>query len=378
MGELSPDLFQSIRKTLKLCEDVFLDQRDLYNVFKDSRLEDWQDHLPEATTFGARVERTIHYLRDQENHQGENALYLFMLVLSERYQPTNKRYISLRQHMLALHAPVSSPQEEREPEVAVSTLSPVPYENPFWSVRELENIQRCARSVALVKVQHIRQGIAEYEETGTAWLIAPGLAVTCWHVVATLENPQQQVRTVQEVIQQVNNLQLYFGKTERSGGVAYRIQTLEYPRQNVPTHDFAVLRIEDRSDHPYQQFAYLSIERDTAFTKQTRLSILQHPWGEEQQGADGSFVSYAETHHAIRYTTETRPGTSGSPVFSCDNWSVTAIHAKRIESTNLGEGIHMGTLLDILQKEQPGLYQEIMRVQLPGKRPPGLLGLSPH
>ncbi|MGH2510928.1 MAG: trypsin-like serine peptidase, partial [Ktedonobacteraceae bacterium] len=263
--------------------------------------------------------------------------------------------------------------------MAVSTFPPIPYENPFWSVHELETIQRCALSVALVKVQHIRQGIAEYEETGTAWLIAPGLAVTCWHVVATLENPQQPVRTVQEVIQQINNLQLYFGQTDSSGGgLAYRIQALEYPQQNVPTHDFAVLRIEDRSDHPYQQFAYLSIERDTAFTRQTRLSILQHPWGEHQQGTHGSCVAYSETHHAIRYTTETRPGTSGSPVFSRDNWFVTAIHAKRIESTNLGEGIHMSTLLAILQKEQPRLYQEIMHVQFPGKHLPGLLGLSPH
>lgn len=379
MGELSPDLFQSIWKTLRLCEDVFFDQRDLSNLFNDERLENWRDDLPEAATIRARAERAIHYLRDQANHRGESALYLLMLVLSERYQSTDMRYILLRQHMLALHPPVSSPQEEKEPEVTVSTLLPIPYENPFISVHELENIQRCGRSVALIKVQHIHQGIAEYEETGTAWLIAPGLAVTCWHIVATLENPQQPARTAQEVIQQINNLQLYFDKTDSSGGgIAYRIQTLEYPQQNVPTHDFAVLRIEDRSDHPYRQFAYLSIERDTAFTRQTRLSILQHPWGEQQQETHGSFVAYSEAHTAIRYTAETRPGTSGSPVLSRDNWFVTAMHTKRIESTNLGEGIHIGTLLDILQKEQPRLYEEIMSVQFPGKHPLGLLGLSPH
>lgn len=367
MGDLSPGLFQSIKQTLKLCEDVFLNQRNLRNVFKDSRLEDWKDQLPEASTFGERVERTIHYLRDQENHQGESALYLLMLVLSEDYPPTDRRYILLRRYMLTFHSPISSPLEEKEPEVAVL---PTPYENPFWPVRELEHIQRCGRSVALVKVQHIRQDVTEYEETGTAWLLAPGLAVTCWHVVATIENAQQ-ARTVQEVIQQVNNLQLYFGKTENSGdGIAYRVQTLEYPRQDIPTHDVAVLRIEDRPDHPSTQFGYLPVERDTAFTRQTRLSILQHPWGEDQQGTHGYFASYSETHGAIRYTTETRPGTSGSPVFSRDNWSVTAIHTKRIEDTNLGEGIHINTFLDILQKEQPELYQEIMRVQFPS--------LSPH
>jgi hypothetical protein len=364
MGELSPDLFQSIRKTLKLCEDVFLNQRDLYNLFKDSRLEDWQDRLPEASTVGERVDRTIHYL----NHQGGNALYLLLLVLSERYKPRDRPYLLLRQHMVALCPPASSSQEEKEEE---AMELPLPFEDPFWSVRELENIQRCGRSVALVKVLRIHQGKAEYEETGTAWLIAPGLAVTCWHVVATIESPQQPPRTVQEVAQQIDHLLLYFGKAENNGqGISYRVQELLYPRQNVPTHDFAVLRIKDRRDHPYRQFAYLPIERDTAFTRQTRLSILQHPWGEEQQGSYGRFASHAENSEFIRYTAKTAEGASGGPVFCRDNWSVTAIHSKRIAKTDLGEGILIKTFLNTLQQEHPRLYQEIMEVHFLDKHPP--------
>ena len=58
------------------------------------------------------------------------------------------------------------------------------------ATHELDQLRRLALSVAIIRVRRFRQGrvVAEERGTGTGWLIAPGLVLTCWHVVAVVEN----------------------------------------------------------------------------------------------------------------------------------------------------------------------------------------------
>jgi hypothetical protein len=92
MGEIPSDLLKFVKDTLKKCDDIFLEHRDLWHIFSDARLQIWQDHLPEAFNLGQRIERTIYYLKEKENTLGENALVLLLYVLSERYLPHDERH----------------------------------------------------------------------------------------------------------------------------------------------------------------------------------------------------------------------------------------------------------------------------------------------
>lgn len=361
MREVPSSLLQLLKDTFKKCDDVFLEHRDLWHIFGDSRLYIWQDSLPEAFNVSQRIERTIYYLQSKENAQGENALILFTNVIGERYSPDDKRHDLLLTIIEELQlAPPLSPTRKHE---VLAEANPL--QEPMLAISELEQIRQRAHSVALIELTRYRKRKSEYRETGTGWLIAPGLLLTCWHVVAALPSADEPSPAAADLQLQIEHMLLSFNHTEiNTGGKQYRVSALEYPLNGNDQQDFAILRLEDRSTQSHRQLGYLPIELDTPFTNQTQLSIIQHPLGQYQQVAvNGRFFGHSQRAGRILYSTVTDAGTSGAPVLNHYNLYAVAVHNGENREASLREGTMIKYILSELQEKKPDLYNEIVEAQ---------------
>jgi CheY-like chemotaxis protein len=65
----------------------FKSDAQLKAVFVDSRIQPWQNQLPDANDESDRVSMTINYLYNKKNKSGEDALLLFLAVLCDRVSP---------------------------------------------------------------------------------------------------------------------------------------------------------------------------------------------------------------------------------------------------------------------------------------------------
>ncbi len=104
MKGLPPDLNQQLRQTLFRC-GPFDSNEALRRVFVDARVRPWAGLAAEADTRQDRIDNIIALLYEQKASQTqENALALFLLVLSERRQPGD----ACRQELAALARQVAS------------------------------------------------------------------------------------------------------------------------------------------------------------------------------------------------------------------------------------------------------------------------------
>lgn len=86
MAGLSPELLRDLRTILSEC-GTFGSDSSVFNLFKDARISPWRDRVPSAGNPGARISALINYLYQQSNTSNQNALALFLCVLSEEYNP---------------------------------------------------------------------------------------------------------------------------------------------------------------------------------------------------------------------------------------------------------------------------------------------------
>ncbi len=78
-------LHNKLRQTL-MDNGPFDSNEELRGIFADPRLSQWRHSVPEATNRASRVNFTIAKLLDDWNANGENALYLFLVVLTENME----------------------------------------------------------------------------------------------------------------------------------------------------------------------------------------------------------------------------------------------------------------------------------------------------
>ena len=84
MLEISPHTYTRLRNTLLKCPQ-FASTAELKALFVDARLSPWRNELPEANQMAARVNLAIDYLADRYTKHQENALVLFLHVLSDQF-----------------------------------------------------------------------------------------------------------------------------------------------------------------------------------------------------------------------------------------------------------------------------------------------------
>lgn len=117
--------------------------------------------------------------------------------------------------------------------------------------------------------------------------------------------------------------------------------------------DFTIIAC-DPSPLPLDIEAIPLLKDQQTITRKERVNIIQHPQGRKKElSLHDNKVSYIYDK-VIRYTADTEPGSSGSPVFN-DQWDLVALHhagwsEKEGEATN--EGIRISAIVEYLIDQQ--------------------------
>jgi hypothetical protein len=359
MDGIPQSLLLPLRRALLSC-DEFHNPRQLYEIMGAAKLRPFQVGLPSADSPSARVDVVVGYLSGKYRRSGENALVLLLRLLGARYDPEyelHDRLLTLADQLEWMEA------RPKKSEHVVLEANPERVQM-LWTA-DAEEMLRCARSVARIEVPRFRDGKRVGASSGTGWLIAPDLALTCWHVVESLGALEVAVDSA-DLQAQFENTLFTFDYTVKGKGLQYGVCAVEYPASDAQSLDYAVLRLRDRDDAPLRNRGYLLLDAEAPLTAQTSLYIIQHPLGQSQQSGGGKFVRESSTPHRILYTTPTESGTSGAPVFNRVNWRVVALHNGEHQIERLREGTLIKHVLSDLEEHHPGLYDEIMNAQSKG------------
>ena len=357
MRGLPRTVLGDLRATLLSCRE-FRSFDLLYAVFEDDRLKLRQKGLRWAKDREELVDFTISDLVEKFRRDGQWDLVLLLEVLSDRYNdPDDHLHYQLLSLVMQLRTLGQSDgtkyAESHSPEANPAGIK-------MLRIHEVETMLACARSVAYIEVPKIVGNQSKGVGCGTAWLVSPDLAVTCWHVIQC-RAPFEAPLLKEDLDAQIAQTLLTFDFTETSHGLQYSV-TLEYPTLEELTLDYAILRVAERSDISHRQRGYLRLDADAPLTPQSSLYIIQHPLGQEQQVTGDAFVKDSTIPGRILYKTPTEPGTSGSPVFNRVNWRVVALHNGE-SPEKFREGIRMQAILENLKEHRPEIYDEIQEAQ---------------
>ncbi|MCB5183350.1 trypsin-like peptidase domain-containing protein [Streptomyces antimicrobicus] len=240
-------------------------------------------------------------------------------------------------------------------------------------------------SVARIKVLPYQGGALlqplALPHNGTGWLIAPGLLVTNHHVVYARKRTsggREAVADTDLKLQAVGSRTRFDYLTEDDPDAQ------EVPGADLVAWDeeldYAVLRLApEATPRPYLRVATapLAVTKDLPVA----VNIIQHPGGEPQRIALRNNLVYETTEQDVRYFTDTRGGSSGSPVMT-DDWTVVALHrgTRRVSDVSfqgkstafVNVGTQLSAVLGHLRERSPDVHAEIMAAQsaLDGQRSP--------
>ncbi len=198
----------------------------------------------------------------------------------------------------------------------------------FVSVNFLERGIEAAKAVCRIRVPGQSGGWS-----GTGFLAGPGILVTNNHVLSTPKEASQA--------------EAEFGYQHDFEGVLqppiqFNLAPEEFFFTNIE-HDITLVGINDYSDGgvPLYRFGWLPlIPLSGKGLDKEWVTIPQHPGGQPKQMSVRANqiidlrkhnIDTIDTSKFIHYTTDTQPGSSGSPVLN-DQWQVVAVHHKAIPS----------------------------------------------
>jgi len=116
-----PDFQRRVREALLDCAD--LRYQSLRALFVDQRIAPWRNGLPQTDSNQAQAQAMIGYLYKQNRADtGENALKLFLQVLSDHFDPMDNCHQQFKVLAAELDAPTSPKITNPEPPVT-KTLS---------------------------------------------------------------------------------------------------------------------------------------------------------------------------------------------------------------------------------------------------------------
>ncbi|MBT2406163.1 MULTISPECIES: trypsin-like peptidase domain-containing protein [unclassified Streptomyces] len=229
-------------------------------------------------------------------------------------------------------------------------------------------------SVARIKVPPYQAGAPlqpnGFPHSGTGWLIAPGLLVTNHHVVTARTRSATERGTVDPADLQ---LQVQNSRSRFDYG-ADETETEEVTASGLVACDeqldYAIMRLTDQLARPALRVAVepLTVTRE----EPVAVNIIQHPGGQPKRVALRNNLVYEANDQDVRYFTDTRGGSSGSPVFT-DDWRVVALHrgTRRVEDVNfqgkttafVNVGTQMSSVMRHLAEHSPEVYQEVTAAQ---------------
>ena len=196
--------------------------------------------------------------------------------------------------------------------------------NDLMGLRFFEQGLRVARAVGRV---HIAGGSGNSEGFGTGFLVAPRLLLTNHHVLADAE--QARHSKVEFNFQEAAS-----GELQATKCFALAPQELFLTDQEL---DYSLVAVVD--DGGLDAYGWLPLIEDSGkLLVGETVNIIQHPNGEPKQLAIRNNQVIDELELFIHYSTDTDPGSSGSPVFN-DQWEVVALHHSGVPKRNEQEQV---------------------------------------
>jgi hypothetical protein len=228
---------------------------------------------------------------------------------------------------------------------------------------------------------------APWISSGTAWLIAPGLAITNHHVINARRRKEAAADAADLERQALGaSLKFDFNAEKACGLQATATRLVAWSREL----DYALLAVDGPEGRLTPRIAPALVE--FARTSRLTVNIVQHPdTGHKRVAFRNNLISAADAT-TIRYYTDTDKGSSGAPVCD-DQWQVVALHRGSIYTpgvTFLGKneayvnfGSQIQAILAHLRATAPTAAEAVEAGQLkkhrtragPG-RPPGTDGGS--
>jgi len=192
-------------------------------------------------------------------------------------------------------------------------------------------------------------------ELGTGFLTKEGYVFTNNHVIATKE------------IAATARIEFNF-EVDSSGNtknrISYDLDALDFAFSPKEQLDFAKIKVRDRADQPLSQWGYVEFDPEAIPGVGEAVTIIQHPKGEDKQIALNANEVLGQLKQHLYYTTDTEPGSSGSPVFNKD-WKVVAIHhAGKIKADG---GFVVNAQGDVREANRGILFREIFSFLQTGK-----------
>lgn len=242
-----------------------------------------------------------------------------------------------------------------------------------------------ARSVAKLLVPRYFGGAAQMTGDapaygqGTGWLVAPRLLLTNHHVLDARDRrpPPEDPASPADFDLQARNTRVEFDYyVEGADPTLWRGAELV---ASDPTIDFALLRIapDDPAmpERPPLRVRKEPMVRPRSPRLKERVNVLQHPEGDPMRvGFRDNFVIEG-SDQVLSYLTDTRGGSSGSPVLD-HGWGVVALHrgSRRLPEQGRPDlrgflvkdenyGVPMKRIMDWLKAEAPEAHAEILAAQ---------------
>jgi endonuclease G len=191
-------------------------------------------------------------------------------------------------------------------------------------VNYLQSGVEASKSVCRININ----SVAGEEGYGTGFLIGPRILITNNHVIPTLDYAS------------FSSAEFNYEKGRDDQQLASKIfhfdpSKLFYTNKDL---DYTILWVEEQSidnSSKITEFGYLTLNPNLGKTKEGNyVSIVQHPDGKIKKIAlRENAVTNLSMPKFIRYVTDTKSGSSGSPVFN-DRWQVVAIHHAGIPKYN--------------------------------------------
>ncbi|MFB8331533.1 DNA/RNA non-specific endonuclease [Bacillus wiedmannii] len=223
-------------------------------------------------------------------------------------------------------------------------------ESDLFPISYLERGLKAANPVCRIEV---RDRIGRVLGYGTGFLVSPTLLLTNNHV---LENEDMALFSLAQF-----NYELDLNNTERE------IKNFRLNPKRLfitdQTLDFSLVAMEEVSANGthLSEFGFLPLlPQKGKILKGEHVSIIQHPDGAPKSIGlrENKVLDIFDDY--IHYETDTKPGTSGSPVYN-DQWIVVALHHAGVPDPNnnnnfiANEGIRVSSILQFVTNQYPNL-----------------------
>lgn len=230
-------------------------------------------------------------------------------------------------------------------------------------------------SVARIKVLPYQGGALlqplALPHNGTGWLISSDLLVTNHHVVNARKRTdgQQQVTDPADLQLQARGSRSRFDYLSEDDPDTEEARASELVAWDEQL-DYAVLRLTGAPPRPFLRVATtpLAVAKDMPVA----LNIIQHPGGEPKRIALRNNLAFEADDMDVRYFTDTRGGSSGSPVLT-DDWTVVALHrgTRRVTDVSfqgkstafVNVGTQLSAIMRHLREHNPQIHDEIAAAQ---------------